>query len=118
MTHTKAKPDYVHPLWREWDSGSARGTDGGSSCFRPGTFACLRARNAFIICNERTHGTHGLRLLLELKGWETDEDRARHNAARRWVSAVNNWGEMGRWAFHVCRDPHLLEGEIAGLLRE
>lgn len=31
-----------------------------------------------------------------------------HVAANRWVSAVNNWGQLGRWEFQVCRDPQLL----------
>lgn len=33
-------------------------------------------------------------------------------AARRWVAAVNNWGQLGRWVFHVCRDPQLLVQEL------
>jgi type III restriction enzyme len=54
---------------------------------------------------------------LEIKGFESTEDQARHNAARKWVSAVNNWGELGRWEFHVCRDPHLLTKELAAYIR-
>jgi type III restriction enzyme len=54
----------------------------------------------------------GLNVVLEIKGFEDDQDKAKHNAARRWVSAVNHWGELGRWVFHVCRDPHLLEQEL------
>jgi type III restriction enzyme len=42
----------------------------------------------------------------------TEEDKAKHEAARRWV-AVNNWGKLGRWAFHVCRDPQMLERELS-----
>jgi type III restriction enzyme len=56
-----------------------------------------------------------LNVVLEIKGYEDDEARAKQNAARRWVSAVNNWGGLGRWTFHVCRDPHLLVGELARL---
>jgi hypothetical protein len=33
----------------------------------------------------------------------------KHQAARRWVVAVNNWGELGRWEFSVCRDQRLAE---------
>ena len=33
-------------------------------------------------------------------------------AARRWVTAVNNWGGLGRWDFHVCKDPQLLTQEL------
>jgi type III restriction enzyme len=59
--------------------------------------------------------TDALNVLLEIKGFEDGQDRAKHNAARRWVSAVNRWGQLGRWAFHLCRDPHLLERELSGL---
>jgi len=30
---------------------------------------------------------------------------------------VNNWGELGRWAFHVCRNPQLLDKEMEYLAR-
>jgi type III restriction enzyme len=51
-------------------------------------------------------------LILEIKGHETNEDRAKYEAARRWVRAVNAWGEAGPWAFHVSRDPHMLAAEL------
>jgi type III restriction enzyme len=44
-------------------------------------------------------------VLLEMKGAEFDQDHAKYQAARRWVSAVNNWGRLGKWDFVVCRDP-------------
>ncbi|MEX2138347.1 MAG: hypothetical protein WD894_03750 [Pirellulales bacterium] len=56
---------------------------------------------------------NGLTLVLEVKGFENDTDKAKHAAAQRWVSAVNNWGELGKWRFHVSRDPHLIEGELS-----
>jgi type III restriction enzyme len=56
-----------------------------------------------------------LTVVLEIKGMLTDDDKAKHEAARRWIAAVNNWGKLGRWAFHVCRDPQLLERELAFL---
>lgn len=58
-----------------------------------------------------------LTLLLEVKGYEDDKTTAKHGAAKRWVAAVNNWGKLGRWAFHVCRDPTMLEREIAYLCK-
>ena len=58
---------------------------------------------------------NGLTILLEVKGYEPDQAKAKHNAARRWVTAVNNWGGQGQWAFHVCYQPHLLEGELQQL---
>ena len=32
-------------------------------------------------------------LVLEIKGMKTEQDRAKHQAAKRWVTAVNNWGK-------------------------
>lgn len=54
----------------------------------------------------------GLTLIIEVKGWEDDQDRAKHEAAQKWVDAVNNWGKMGVWRFHVCKDPQMLLREI------
>ena len=61
---------------------------------------------------------NGVTLVLEIKGYEDDEVRAKHNAAKRWVSAVNNWGELGTWAFHVCRDPQQLGRELKHLVND
>jgi type III restriction enzyme len=33
-------------------------------------------------------------------------------AANRWVEAVNNWGQLRKWTFHVCRNPQLLDKEM------
>jgi type III restriction enzyme len=60
----------------------------------------------------------GTTVVLEIKGQEDDLDRAKYQAARRWVMAVNHWGQMGQWAFHVCRDPQTLGGELAALCEE
>ena len=57
-----------------------------------------------------------LTLMLEVKGFEDDQTKAKHGAAKRWVMAVNNWGKLGRWLFHVCREPATLEREIAYLV--
>ena len=59
---------------------------------------------------------NGVTLLLEIKGHEDNQDRAKHDAAQRWVSAVNNWGKLGSWALHVCRNPNLLERELEFIL--
>jgi type III restriction enzyme len=56
-------------------------------------------------------------VLLEIKGFEDDQTNAKHNAAKRWVAAVNNWGQLGRWDFHVCRNPQLLDKELEYLFR-
>jgi type III restriction enzyme len=59
---------------------------------------------------------NGTTLILEIKGEEREKDRAKHQAARRWVSAVNHWGQLGHWAFHACRDPQRLSEELTALL--
>jgi len=46
-----------------------------------------------------------LNVILEVKGFETEQDRQKETAAGRWVRAVNRHGESGRWAFALCRDP-------------
>ncbi len=56
--------------------------------------------------------SNGSNLILEVKGYETDQDRAKHQAAQRWISAVNNWGQLGKWHFYVCHDPQVLEKEL------
>ena len=50
---------------------------------------------------------NNLNLLLEIKGYEVHNpelNNAKHGAAKRWVTAVNNLGEFGRWDFLVVRD--------------
>jgi type III restriction enzyme len=56
--------------------------------------------------------SNGATVVLEIKGYEDDQTKAKHTAANRWVGAVNNWGELGAWAFHVCRNPQLLDKEM------
>jgi type III restriction enzyme len=58
----------------------------------------------------------GKTLILETKGEEDDQDRAKYQAARRWVTAVNNWGRLGGWNFLVCRDPALIPRQIAHMM--
>lgn len=48
--------------------------------------------------------TNGLMLILEIKGQEREKDRQKYAAAQRWVSAVNNAGQWGRWVFVVCKE--------------
>ncbi len=60
--------------------------------------------------------TNGVTVILEIKGYETGQDRAKHQAAKRWVAAINHWGKLGRWHFHVCRDPQLLGNELETIL--
>lgn len=61
--------------------------------------------------------TNGVTVVLEIKGFTDDKTRAKHSAARRWVTAVNHWGQLGKWAFHVSGNPLLLERELQRLAR-
>jgi type III restriction enzyme len=57
-------------------------------------------------------------LILEVKGFEDDRANAKHGAAKRWIEAVNNWGKLGRWMFHVCHNPQTLDRELTFLVGE
>ncbi|MEJ5241827.1 MAG: DEAD/DEAH box helicase family protein [Anaerolineales bacterium] len=52
------------------------------------------------------------KVILEVKGFETEQDRQKEAAAHRWVRAVNHHGELGRWRFLVCRDPSKLAHQL------
>jgi len=60
----------------------------------------------------------GTTLILEIKGQENEQDRAKYAAADRWVSAVNNWGKLGRWRRWVCKEPMRLQEELARLVED
>jgi hypothetical protein len=53
---------------------------------------------------------------LEIKGKAYEDTDAKHQAARRWISAVNYWGRLGEWDFLVCRQPQRLREELAKLV--
>lgn len=57
-------------------------------------------------------------VVLEIKGYEDDRTKAKHSAAKRWIAAVNNWAQLGRWDFHVCRNPQLLDKELTYLVKK
>jgi hypothetical protein len=54
----------------------------------------------------------------EARGFEVDRTKAKHNAAKRWVAAVNNWGKLGKWLFHVCRNPQVQDKELLFLAQQ
>ena len=58
----------------------------------------------------------GLTVIVEIKGAPDADADAKHQAAHRWVQAVNNWGQLGRWAFLVCRDPQRLRERLSAAL--
>ena len=54
----------------------------------------------------------GLTLIVEIKGYQPNIDKAKQDAAKRWVAAVNNWGKIGKWDIHVSRKPQILGQEL------
>ena len=56
-----------------------------------------------------------LNIIIETKGRETEQDRAKKSALERWVRAVNYHGGFGRWAFVWARDPNGISGEMQKL---
>lgn len=61
---------------------------------------------------------NGISLVLEVKGLIDEQQKAKFEAAKRWCRAVNHWGEMGQWKFHVSKDPNVLLQELKFLCRE
>ena len=62
--------------------------------------------------------TNGVNVVLEVKGRSLEDADAKHQAATRWVTAVNHWGRLGEWVFLVCRDPQWLTRQLAALIDE
>jgi type III restriction enzyme len=58
-----------------------------------------------------------LKVILEVKGRETEQDRQKYAAAQRWVKAVNYKGDLGQWAFLVCRNPTEIEKQLRSLCK-
>lgn len=71
--------------------------------YRPDYLVILRCRDG-----------SKLKVILEVKGFETEQDRQKEIATRRWVRAVNYHGEFGQWEFVVCREPT----KLPSLLRQ
>ncbi len=59
---------------------------------------------------------NSVNVVTEIKGKQHEDTDAKHQAAKRWVSAVNHWGRLGEWDFLVCREPQLLGDEIGKLV--
>jgi type III restriction enzyme len=59
---------------------------------------------------------NGVNVVLEIKGKSYEDTDAKHQGARRWVSAVNHWGRLREWDFLVCREPQRLGAEFAKLI--
>ncbi len=53
-----------------------------------------------------------IKVILEIKGFETEQDRQKEVGAKRWVKAINHHGEFGKWVYCICRDPKRLREAI------
>jgi type III restriction enzyme len=60
--------------------------------------------------------TAGPIVLTEIKGKSYDDTDLKHQAARRWVAAVNHWGRLGTWDFLPCRNPQQLSDQFTKLI--
>lgn len=65
-------------------------------------------RPDFIVRLRRENGQE-VNLILELKGFEREQDRTKEASARRWVKAVNYHGGFGKWAWAVAQHPREIE---------
>ena len=68
----------------------------------------------FLIRLKRQDGLE-INIILEVKGYEDEKDRAKEAAAKRWVKAVNNHPGFGRWVLVVCKDPRRLSQKLQEL---
>jgi type III restriction enzyme len=59
---------------------------------------------------------NSVQVVVEIKGKAHEDTDAKHQAAKRWVMAVNNWGRLGRWDFLVCREPQNLAEQVKALV--
>ncbi len=59
---------------------------------------------------------NSVNVVLEIKGQSHEDTEAKHQAASRWVSAVNHWGMLGQWEFLVCWEPQRLRERFSELI--
>ena len=62
--------------------------------------------------------TNGVNVVVEVKGRQDSDADAKHQAAKRWTSAVNHWGQLGEWDFLVCRNPQSLGKDLTALIQQ
>lgn len=58
--------------------------------------------------------SNGETLVLEVKGQDSEQNRAKREAMRTWAKAVNEQGGFGRWAFETVFDPAKTRDAILG----
>jgi len=57
--------------------------------------------------------TNGVQLVLEVKGQDVPEAKAKHSALAEWVNAVNGHGGFGEWAWDVSFDISDVDEKLA-----
>ncbi|HJZ05394.1 MAG TPA: hypothetical protein VJ327_06045 [Patescibacteria group bacterium] len=60
-------------------------------------------------------GKGEITVILEVKGYESEQDRQKKTSAERWVRAVNYHGGFGSWKLVACYDPRSLSKLLSGL---
>ncbi|MEW6419976.1 MAG: hypothetical protein AB1480_17985 [Nitrospirota bacterium] len=60
-------------------------------------------------------GEREISVILEVKGYESEQDRQKRTAAERWVKTVNYHGGYGIWELIECRDPRNIDKILNGL---
>lgn len=81
----------------------------------PSTSECCALRVSYLLRRSRRRFIpnflvrlrNGLTLVLEIKGVDDDQNRAKRAALSAWVQGVNQRGGFGRWAADVLFDPAL-----------
>lgn len=62
-------------------------------------------------------GKKEITIILEIKGYESEQDRQKKVSAERWVKAVNYHGGYGIWELIECRDPRNIDKILNGLFQ-
>ncbi|HUG70239.1 MAG TPA: hypothetical protein VMM76_20990 [Pirellulaceae bacterium] len=57
--------------------------------------------------------TCGMMVIVEVKGQESDESRAKHRFLDEWVRAINGCGQFGNWRWIVVGDTGKIEEQLA-----
>lgn len=74
-------------------------------------------RPDFLIRWKRDDGKEVI-IILEVKGFETEQDRQKAAAAKRWVNAINHHGEFGKWTYCICLKPEELRHILVHAVNE
>ena len=71
-----------------------------------------------MVLNDERHHAYRPAPVGEKTKLSAEDTDAKHQAARRWVSAVNHWGRLGEWDFLVGRNRQSLGRGLSTLIDE